>query len=90
MKKECGFHCFIIKKCLNSSLQVHTCKVEKKVNEIVNRLNKTKVEVVNPDLAGEREERDRKEREEAKKRMKAQKEKEKEELRLKQEQAEAR
>ena len=38
-------------------------KVEKKLNDVVNRLNKTK-ELRKPDLQAEREERDREEREE--------------------------
>jgi len=41
--------------------QVKTLKVDKKVNEILNRLNKTR-EDKKPDLRAEREERDRHER----------------------------
>ena len=41
--------------------QVHTVMVEKKLGEVVNRLNKTKVER-KPNLRAEREERDRQER----------------------------
>ena len=42
-------------------IQVKTVTVEKKLNEIVNRLNKT-CEERQPDLRAEREERDRQER----------------------------
>lgn len=42
-----------------------TIRVEKKQNDIINRLNKTKVEKF-PDLLAEREERDRQERNTAK------------------------
>ena len=42
-------------------------KVEKKLNDVVNRLNKTK-EMRKPNLQEEREERDREERAEKKKR----------------------
>ena len=44
-----------------------TVKVEKKINEIVNRLNKTR-EQRKPDLQAEREERDREERVERRRR----------------------
>lgn len=57
---------------------VKTIKVEKRLNEIVNRLNKTKIEKIKPDLKGEREERDRKEREDKKKLLREQKEQERE------------
>lgn len=46
-------------------LQVRSMHVEKRINEIVNRLNKTKTESF-PLLREEREERDRQEREAAK------------------------
>ncbi|ELU00806.1 hypothetical protein CAPTEDRAFT_216642 [Capitella teleta] len=56
-------------------LKVH---VEKRVNEIVNRLNKTKVEKF-PDFQAEREERDRLEREDGKAKMRAERLKQKKE-----------
>lgn len=46
-------------------------KVEKRVNEIVNRLNKTKEEKF-PNLREEREERDRLEREDGKQKLREQ------------------
>ena len=55
-------------------------KVEKRINEIINRLNKTKKEEKNPDLRGRREERDRKMRENEKARLKEQRRLEKEEM----------
>lgn len=67
---QVGFH---------SQKQVRLIKVEKRINEIVNRLNKTKVEKF-PDLREEKEDRDRLERNKAKKLMKEQREKEKFEL----------
>lgn len=63
---------------------VRLIKVEKRINEIVNRLNKTKVEKF-PDLKEEKEDRDRSERNKAKKLMKEQKEKEKLELKKRKE-----
>ncbi|XP_076329161.1 coiled-coil domain-containing protein 25 isoform X1 [Tachypleus tridentatus] len=68
---------------------VHSIHVEKKINEIVNRLNKTKEER-HPDLQAEREERDRREREDKKKILREQKEREKEEEKRKKEAAELR
>ena len=65
-------------------------KVEKRINEIINRLNKTKTEEKNPDLRGRREERDRKMRENEKARLKEQRRLEKEEMERKQKEAEAR
>jgi hypothetical protein len=62
---------------------VRTLRVEKRINEIVNRLNKTKIEK-KPDLKAERDERDRKEREDKKRVMREQKDKDKEEEKLKQ------
>ncbi|ELU06904.1 hypothetical protein CAPTEDRAFT_218337 [Capitella teleta] len=56
-------------------LKVH---VEKRVNEMVNRLNKTKVEKF-PDFQAEREERDRLEREDGKAKMRAERLKQKDE-----------
>lgn len=68
--------------------EVRTIKVEKK-NEIVNRLNKTKVEK-KPDLRTEREERDRRERETQKEKLREEKQKEKEEEEKKKQEAELR
>ena len=64
-------------------------RVEKRVNEVVNRLNKTKVEK-KPDLRQEREERDREERDNKKQLMKEQKEREREEDKRKQADSELR
>lgn len=52
-------------------IQVQIIKVEKRVNEIVNRLNKTKEEKF-PNLREEREERDRLEREDGKQKLREQ------------------
>jgi hypothetical protein len=52
-------------------------KVEKRINEIVNRLNKTKTED-HPDFRKLREDRDREERDNQKKKMADQRKKEKE------------
>eukprot|EP01111_Echinosteliopsis_oligospora_P011782 TRINITY_DN395_c0_g1_i1.p1 TRINITY_DN395_c0_g1~~TRINITY_DN395_c0_g1_i1.p1 ORF type:complete len:191 (-),score=50.63 TRINITY_DN395_c0_g1_i1:54-626(-) len=57
---------------------VYNFRVAKKINMIVNRLNKTKVER-NPDLAADREQRDKEERHIRKKEVVEQKRKEKEE-----------
>lgn len=65
-------------------LQVHVVAVEKKINEIVNRLEKTKVERF-PDLAAEKESRDREERNEKKAQLQEQKRREKEEQKKKKE-----
>ena len=46
-----------------NALQVRTVLVEKKVGEVVNRLNKTR-QLKKPDLRGERERRDAEERRE--------------------------
>ncbi len=70
-------------------MQVRKIRVEKRINEIVNRLNKTKVEK-KPDLRFEREQRDREERDVKKKQQRDQKEKEREEEKRKQEEAELR
>lgn len=64
-------------------------KVEKRINEIVNRLNKTKTED-HPDFRQLREERDREERENQKKKMAEQRKKEKEAEDLKKREAETR
>ncbi|GJQ70574.1 hypothetical protein Trydic_g22973 [Trypoxylus dichotomus] len=68
---------------------VRKIAVAKRINEIVNRLNKTKKEEL-PDLRAEREKRDRLEREDKKKLLRDQKEKEKEEAKRKEEEAELR
>uniref|UniRef100_A0A8C4E5X4 Coiled-coil domain-containing protein 25 n=1 Tax=Dicentrarchus labrax TaxID=13489 RepID=A0A8C4E5X4_DICLA len=69
--------------------EVKIVAVEKKVNEIVNRLEKTKVERL-PDLAAEKESRDREERNEKKALLQDQKKKEKDEQRRKKEMEELR
>lgn len=61
-------------------------RVEKRINEIVNRLMKTREER-QPDLRAEREERDHKEREGHKQALREQKEREKQEQKDKLEQA---
>ncbi len=58
--------------------------VEKKINEVINRLEKTKEERY-PDLAAEKESRDREERNEKKALLQEQKKKEKDETRKKKE-----
>lgn len=63
--------------------------VEKKINEIVNRLEKTKAERY-PDLAAEKESRDTGERNEKKAQLQEQKRREKEELKRKKEMEELR
>lgn len=63
--------------------------VEKKVNEILNRLEKTKLEKF-PDLAAEKEGRDREERNEKKAQIQEMKRKEKEEMKKKREMDELR
>jgi len=67
--------------------EVRKIKVEKRMNEIVNRLNKTKVEKLDVDLRAEREARDRKEREDAKEIQREIKRKEKEEQKRREEMA---
>lgn len=69
--------------------EVRIMRVEKRLNEIVNRLNKTKV-IKEVDLRQEREDRDHKEREGKRQQMKEMKEKEKDEARRKAELAELR
>ena len=54
-------------------------RVAKRENFTINRLNKTKREVKNPDLRAERENRDKQEREERKRQFKAAEESKKEE-----------
>lgn len=63
---------------------VRLIKVEKRINEVVNRLNRTKEEKF-PDLKEEKEDRDRLERNEAKKILKEQREKEKMEIKKRKE-----
>ncbi|CAG0880243.1 unnamed protein product [Cyprideis torosa] len=70
--------------------EVRKVRVEKRINEIVNRLNKTKVEEVNVNFRDRREQRDREEREEAKKRTREAKEREKEENKKKEEEKQMR
>ena len=53
------------------SLQVRIVTVEKKSNEVLNRLNKTKQEA-SPDFRAMREERDRKQRSDEKRKMQKQ------------------
>ncbi|KAF5281565.1 hypothetical protein FQA39_LY05100 [Lamprigera yunnana] len=69
--------------------EVHKIKVAKRLNDIINRLNKTKKEEF-PDFRAEREKRDRLEREDKKKQVREQKEKEKVEEKRKAEEAEMR
>ena len=64
--------------------QVKIVAVEKKVNEIVNRLDKTKEERY-PDLAAEKESRDREERNEKKVLIQDQKKREKDEQKMRKE-----
>ncbi|XP_054154495.1 coiled-coil domain-containing protein 25-like isoform X2 [Oppia nitens] len=64
---------------------VRKVRVEKKINEIIKRLEKTKVEKQNVDFRAEREERDSKERDNLKAIQRQQKQKEKEELKRKEE-----
>ncbi|XP_055706148.1 coiled-coil domain-containing protein 25 [Phlebotomus papatasi] len=68
---------------------VRKIRVEKRINDIVNRLNKTKTEA-HPDFRAEREQRDAEEREDKKRQLQLQKEREKEEIRRKKEEAELR
>ena len=70
--------------------QVRKVKVERRINEVVNRLNKTKTEQLNVDLRGQREERDRAEREDQRKKQQELKRKDKEEEKRRQELAEQR
>ena len=69
--------------------EVRLMTVEKKINEIVNRLNKTKTERF-PDLRVEREQRDEEEREDKRKEMHDKRQKEKEEQQRRAAEAEAR
>lgn len=67
--------------------EVLSMKVDKRVNDIVNRLNKTKIEL-KPDLQAEKEARDREEREEAKKGLREKRRQEEEAMRKKKEEKE--
>nr|CAH7729780.1 unnamed protein product [Callosobruchus chinensis] len=69
--------------------EVRKIRVAKRINDIVNRLNKTKKEE-NPDLRAEREKRDRLEREDKKKLLREQKKREEEEEKRKKDEAELR
>lgn len=69
--------------------EVRKIRVAKKINEIVNRLNKTKIEE-HPDFRAEKEQRDRSERDDKKKLLREQKDREKEEEKRKKEEAELR
>lgn len=64
-------------------------RVEKRHNDVVNRLQKTKEEKF-PDLRAEREQRDHKEAVEKRKKIQQEKQREKEEIRKRKEQAELR
>lgn len=68
---------------------VRKIRVEKRINETVNRLNKTKSES-HPDFQAERERRDSAEREDKKKLMREKRDQEKDAERLRKEQAELR
>ncbi|XP_055859294.1 coiled-coil domain-containing protein 25 [Episyrphus balteatus] len=68
---------------------VRKIRVEKRINEIVNRLNKTKIEE-HPDFRAQKEARDAEERENNKRLLRKQKEKMKEEEKKKLEEAELR
>ncbi|XP_077866636.1 coiled-coil domain-containing protein 25-like [Saccoglossus kowalevskii] len=68
---------------------VRNIKVDKRINEVVNRLNKTKEER-HPDLQAEREQRDKEERAKQRKVEKCKREQEKEEAKRKKEAAELR
>lgn len=67
--------------------EVRKVRVEKRINEIINRLNKTKIEA-QPDFRGEREKRDAKDRDNKKELLRAQKEKDKEDEKRRKEEAE--
>jgi len=69
--------------------EVRITSVEKRINEIVNRLNKTKKEQF-PNLREEKEQRDKEEREGVKRALQQQRQREKEEEKRRQEEAELR
>jgi len=77
---QVGFH---------KSKDVKRVHVENRINETVNRLNKTKIEK-HPDLQEEKEDRNRLERNKAKKLLLEQRKKEKEEIRKRKEEQELR
>ena len=70
-------------------LQVTKITVDKRINEIVNRLNKTKEET-HPDFREEREARDRRKREDLRAKQREQEKREKEERERKAKEAELR
>merc|ERR1712203_826732 len=70
--------------------EVRKIRVERRENVIVNRLNKTKKEVIKPDLRGQREERDKQERDQKKKIFHQMEAERKEEEKRRKEEAEAR
>lgn len=65
--------------------EVRKSKVEKRINAVINRLEKTKVVIDNVDLRGQREERDAKERLKQHQNIKEQRQREKEEQKRKEE-----
>lgn len=65
--------------------EVRKAKVEKRINAIINRLEKTKVSIDKVDLRSEREDRDKKERAKVHQSSKEQKQKEKEEQKKREE-----
>lgn len=69
--------------------EVRTMVVEKKINEVVNRLNRTKEERF-PDLRLEREQRDQEERDDKRKELQAKTQQEKEDERHRKEEAQTR
>ncbi|XP_060566422.1 coiled-coil domain-containing protein 25-like [Ruditapes philippinarum] len=77
---QVGFH---------KNKEVRKVRVEKRINEIVNRLNKTKEEKF-PDLRTLREDRDREEREDQRHKLQDQKKREKEEMERKEKEREQR
>ena len=70
--------------------EVRKIRVARRENVIVNRLNKTKKEVIKPDLRGQREERDKQERDVKKKIFQQMEAERKEEEKRRKEEAEAR
>jgi hypothetical protein len=66
---------------------VRKMRVEKRINEIINRLNKTKIET-QPDFQREREQRDALERLDKKKILREQKEREKDDRKKREDEAE--
>ena len=70
--------------------EVRKIRVARRENVIVNRLNKTKKEVIKPDLRGQREDRDKQERDVKKKIFQQMEAERKEEEKRRKEEAEAR